>query len=263
MTLIHEFAYHSYGHSPTVRHRHTDNDTLELIQLLSGTGNVLIGNRTYPLSAGNLLFIDASHIHSINPQDDLKYCRNKLIINKSVFIKVLKLVGDLSPLRIFSDNGGNCFIADEIQADKIDAIFRSLNSNLNDSSALAAALQLIQFADASVKEIAPQTDPRISDVMRYINEHYSEPLTIDGIAEKMLLSKYYLCHLFRINTGITVMQYLNEYRLSVARQLLTETSRSIGSIAQDCGFAGSSHFCTVFRSKEGISPREFRKQNTR
>ena len=258
MAFIHEFAYRTFGHSPFVKHKHTDNDTLELIQFLGGEGNVLIGNRTYPLVPGNLVFIDASYIHAINAQDDKKYCRSKLIIKKSSFIKALKDIGDLSPLSIFSDNGGSCFVADNVQTEKIDTIFRSLNGNLTASAALSGAIQLINFVSAQTEEVKPQMDPRISEIIKYINEHYAEPLTIDEIAEKMLLSKYYLCHLFRVNTGVTVMQYLNEYRLSVARQLLSETSLSIGSIALDCGFAGSSHFCTVFRSKEGISPREFR-----
>ena len=258
MTFAHEFAYHQIGRVPQIQHRHTDGNTLELIQVLDGGGNALIGDKTYALHAGTLLFIDAAHIHAINPQNSTAYCRNKLIIDKSVFRQILHTLCDTAPLRVF-DEGGSCFLPDQAQAAEIDSIFSMLhNTAVNGGLVLNAVLQLIRSADMYASAAAPQTDSRINDVLRYLNTHYAEPLTVEQIAAETLLSKYYLCHLFRAHTGITVMQYLNEQRLSSARHLLVHTDRSIAGIAQDCGFGSSSHFCTVFRAREGISPREFR-----
>lgn len=264
MWFIRELAYHQIGRVPLTQHRHSDGDSVELIQVLDGGGNALIGDKTYPLLPGTLLFIDAAGIHALNPQDDTRYCRNKLIIGKSALFRALETVGGETVLHAFTDHGGSCFTPTPELADEIDQVFRLIHqhSSADNSMALWAVLQLIQLAGHYADAAPPETDPRISAILQYIHAHYAEALTVERIAAETHLSKYYLCHLFHAHTGITVMQYLNEQRLISARRLLTQTSRPIAEIAQDCGFGSSSHFCTVFRAREGISPREFRNKNS-
>ena len=258
MSFVHELAYHQVGRVSSVQHRHTDSNTLEFIQILSGNGNALIGDKTYPLAPGTMLFIDATYIHAINPQDSSNYKRNKLIVDKQMLYSILQLLKDQTPLHIFS-GGGSCFLPTQTQAAEIDAVFRGLHTDTHrESDALCTVLQLLHFVHKQPGAAPPQTDPRITHVLQYIHTHYAEPLTVDQIAAETLLSKYYLCHLFRTHTGITVMQYLNEQRLSFARVLLSDSDQPIAEIAQNCGFGSSSHFCTAFRTREGISPREFR-----
>ena len=84
-------------------------------------------------------------------------------------------------------------------------------------------------------------------------------MTIDEIASGVNLSKFYLCRLFREKTGMTLMDYILERRLSMAKVRLADGSGTILEIAADCGFSSGSYFCRVFREKEGMTPREYRK----
>ena len=262
MSFIHELAYHQTGRIPTIHHRHTDYDSLELIQVLKGDGNALIGDHVHPLLPGTLLFIDSSNVHAINPAHDALYCRNKLLVGKTALFQAFEAIDAAHILQIFTNHGGCSFVPDPQTSAAIDQVFHSICQDTpTGSGALWAILQLIRLAGTQIPADAPQTDSKVQAVLQYINRHFAEPLTIDRIAGDTMLSKYYLCHLFRAHTGMTVMQYLNEQRLAAARQLLMHTDRPIVEIAQDCGFNTSSHFCSFFRSQEGMSPREFRRQN--
>ena len=259
MGFVLEAVYRQMGRVPLVLHRHADGDSIELIQVWSGGGSALIGGQSYPLTPGTLLFIDAAEIHALNPQQEAQYCRNKLILCKSAFLHVLQTVDGTRLFDVFA-GGGACFFPSPPTADRIDRVFfaAAQPSPVQNGTALDAALQLIQLAAPQTKVAPSEPDARIRIALEYLNAHYREPLTIARIASETLLSKYYLCHLFHANTGMTVMQYLLEQRLRSARRMLTQTDCTIAEIAQECGFGSSSHFCTVFGEREGVSPRNYR-----
>ena len=239
MGFVLEAVYRQMGRVPLVLHRHADGDSIELIQVWSGGGSALIGGQSYPLTPGTLLFIDAAEIHALNPQQEAQYCRNKLILCKSAFLHVLQTVDGTRLFDVFA-GGGACFFPSPPTADRIDRVFfaAAQPSPVQNGTALDATLQLIQLAAPQTKVAPSEPDARI--------------------ASETLLSKYYLCHLFHANTGMTVMQYLLEQRLRSARRMLTQTDCTIAEIAQECGFGSSSHFCTVFGEREGVSPRNYR-----
>lgn len=261
MSFIHEIAYHQTGRIPMVHHRHTDYDALELIQVLDGGGNALIGDQMHPLLPGTLLLIDSSNVHAIHPDSDTAYCRNKLLVGKHALSQALASIDAAQILKPFTLHGGCSFVPDPKTSASMDHVFHHLYRSPDNSTALWAILQLIHLAQTTAAEETPRTDPRIQAVLQYINRHYAEPLTTQQIARDTMLSKYYLCHLFREHTGMTLMQYLNEQRLAAARKLLIQTDHPILEIAQDCGFTTAAHFCAFFHKQEGLSPREFRKKH--
>ena len=77
----------------------------------------------------------------------------------------------------------------------------------------------------------------------------------------MNISLYYLSHLFKAVTGITVIDYRNELRLTKAKLLLIRTDDSIGSIAQSLGFCSAAYFTEIFTASERIPPSEYRKRH--
>ena len=89
--------------------------------------------------------------------------------------------------------------------------------------------------------------------------HYSDPdLTNSGIASAMGYHPYYLNRLFKDNTGQTLHQYLLEYRVHQACRMLTETNDDVLSIAESCGFGGSSYFIKRFKETVGVTPLKYR-----
>lgn len=264
MTFAREIAYHQQGRAPSVHHSHTDSDSLEVIQIVSGDGTALINDQTYPLGPGILLFIDSANIHSLNPQNVDIYCRNKLIVRRSIIEKSLQAVGAISLLDVFNESGGTCFTLSPELAGQVDDIFRSMSESPKDTALIFSSLiRLLSTLTPQDRLYAQVADIRVARVLHYLHTRYAEPITIDMLAEDSHISKYYLCRLFRNYTGMSIVQYLNEQRLSSARRLLSQTRRSITSIAQDCGFGSPSHFCALFREHEGMTPRDFRNAHSK
>ena len=262
LALTREVVYQEVGRNPFLHHRHTDDNSLEIIQVLSDGGNVLIKDRTYPLTKGTVLFIDAADIHAINPLDESEYCRNKWILEKDKTILAFKAIEAENLLELFSST--SIFVPfSEEQAEKVDHLFRSASRSFDSQNGktFSTLLRLLLLAMEEKETVAEGCDERVHFVLHYLHTHFADVISIDKLAQDAHLNKFYLCHLFHAQTGMTVMQYLKETRLAVARKMLIETKRSITQIAQDCGFGSASHFCTFFKAREGISPREYRLQD--
>ena len=264
--IIDESAYHQTGGASLINHRHLNPDSYEIIQVLGGDGSAFILDRTYPFTPGTLLFIDAASLHCITPADISGYARNKLILDKAHLHGIFEAIGCTDALdAFFKPHAGSCFYLNEEQSRRVDSLFRTITSEnpqeKNGLTVMSALLNLFSLCSRSTEPVEPRSDDKLAPVMQYLRRHYAEPLSVDRIAAETHLSKYYLCHLFRKQTGLTLMEYLYEHRLSAARQQLIDTDLPISAIAQNCGFGSSSHFCTLFRKREGLSPRDFRKNH--
>lgn len=260
MSITREVVYRETGKNQFLHHRHTDDNSLEIIQILSDGGSALIKDCTYPLTRGMILFIDAANIHAINPASESDYCRNKWILQKDKTIKALTAIESEELLDLFSSTPVFMPFSEEL-SESIDHLFRSAAKTYpsQNSKTFSTLLRLLLLT-VPEKENVPtkRCDERINFVLHYLHTHFAEPINIDELAQQTHLNKFYLCHLFHTQTGMTVMQYLKETRLSFARKMLLHTTDSVTRIAQDCGFGSTSHFCTFFRKIEGVSPREYR-----
>lgn len=95
--------------------------------------------------------------------------------------------------------------------------------------------------------------------IRYIEEHYTEPLTLEDVCRVSTLSKTYFCYLFKLITHKTFVEYLNERRIRRALQLLDKQDHSILEVSEELGFNDASHFSRTFKKIVGVSPRDYRK----
>ncbi len=104
-------------------------------------------------------------------------------------------------------------------------------------------------------------DERVTQAMAYIGEHFGESVTLEAVARSVGLSESRLAHLFRAQTGQTVLEHLEGVRLRHARELLEWTGQPVGTIAERCGFASAFYFSTRFRKATGMSPTGFRRES--
>ena len=103
--------------------------------------------------------------------------------------------------------------------------------------------------------------PTVERIMKWVDEHLAEEMSVTDIADALSMSYYYLCHFFKKETGTTVLEYRNECRLTHAKRRLIGSDDNIGDIAHDCGFGSASYFNEVFLKAEGITPSAYRKLN--
>ncbi|WP_413282725.1 PocR ligand-binding domain-containing protein [Vibrio sp. MA40-2] len=101
-------------------------------------------------------------------------------------------------------------------------------------------------------------DIKIKKVVRYIEAHYFEDITLVDAADHVFLSPHYLSKLFKKEIGIGFNQYINQQRLQGAKKMLQYSDWSIARIAHNLGYSCSSYFCKVFRNTYGITPQYFR-----
>lgn len=100
---------------------------------------------------------------------------------------------------------------------------------------------------------------RIKPVLEYIEQHFSETLTLDNLAEVAGMNSRYFCKVFYAATKTTPMNYVNQYRVEHAAYLLESTSRSVTQVGFDCGFCDSSYFTKVFKKFKNITPKNFKR----
>lgn len=229
----------------------------ELFYVIRGEGEFRIENECYPVHEDDLVIVNAntSHTESSHDRRPLEYIvlgidgivlldngRNFSISNYEeykheilFYIKTLLLEA-----RTKSDYYG--IISQDLLEVLIVNIIRRTNAVLT-----VSAMQKPNHECAYVKQ--------------YIDEHFSENLTLDSLAEESHMSKYYLIHAFKKYSGDTPIDYVKKRRLKEACILLRTTDHSLGQIARIIGVSSQSYFSQIFRSEYGISPTEYREES--
>lgn len=92
----------------------------------------------------------------------------------------------------------------------------------------------------------------------YINQNYSDNITLESLAEYMKMNKYYMAHEFKKHMGISPINYLIERRIKECKSLLATTSLSIAEISETVGFSSQSYFAQMFKKNTNMSPKQYR-----
>lgn len=95
-------------------------------------------------------------------------------------------------------------------------------------------------------------------VLKYINHHYMEDITIKDVSESLNLNANYISQLFKKETGITYTKYLTQLRMEKAKHLLTQTNLSLSEICDQVGYNDYFYFLKTFKKYEGISPSNYK-----
>jgi YesN/AraC family two-component response regulator len=120
-------------------------------------------------------------------------------------------------------------------------------------------VQSMQINAVKTRKIYNKTTKDNSfNVIKYIENHYHEKIYIAELAKKCKISIYQFSRVFKREKGITFRDYLVNYRLNKARELLQESALSVGDVGFEVGFSDPSYFTRVFRRHMGVSPSGFR-----
>lgn len=152
------------------------------------------------------------------------------------------------------------------------AAFRKIAAVFKRSHELAAGARAyrLEWAAHALEEVlllldehnprsTPQRlDARVQAAMEYISRSLRQPLGIRQIAGRVGLSDSRLSHLFRQHAGQTVQDFIEQQRMSRARQLLELTNRTVATVAYDCGYENPFYFTLRFKKRTGQSPRAYR-----
>ena len=99
----------------------------------------------------------------------------------------------------------------------------------------------------------------VDQAMAYIRSHIAEPLKTEDIARYVGLNRSYLSALFKEQTGLSPLKYIQRSRLTKAQHLLESSRLSVASIAYACGYQQPESLMKIFRQQYGMSPSAYRK----
>lgn len=240
----------------------------KVVLLLAGRVDYLVEGRSYALKPWDVLLVRHHTIHKAVIDRTQPYERIIIYLDGKYFGRSMpeaRLMGSFDQ----ADRAGQHLLTpSDAQRQELQQVLRAYESSAGDEGVGASALretfiiQLLIHISRMTASAAPsresQYDPKIQQVLSYINEHLHEELTVDQLADLAYLSKYHFMRLFKAQTGSTVHAYVRQKRLLHAARLIRE-GVSVGKAAADSGFGDYSAFHRAFRESFGISPGSLKK----
>lgn len=155
-------------------------------------------------------------------------------------------------------------VADGRRAE-LERAFALLLDNYSHSGAMKTELDhnLLEQVILRCRQLIPaggqlQVDERVKKAQRYIEANFNRPFSVEEVAEAAAMSRSSLAHLFKQQTGSTVLAWRDEQRMMHAARLLRSTAMPVSRIAAECGYGDTPFFCRTFKRLLGYTPREYR-----
>ncbi|MBQ7573325.1 MAG: helix-turn-helix transcriptional regulator [Clostridia bacterium] len=237
----------------------------ELFLVINGERTIFFGDNCYRMKRGDMAVIKPFELHTAESCDVEFYERYVINFNVDDFKCILS---DNEIKLIFKDFNSNLLHFEEHEfnilydsfkvADKMSKIKNPLSKKATMSAILTIIMQLKTIPMIPVSQAAYNISPDITDAINYINLHYKDNITLDILTDKLHISKFHFCRLFKETTGTTFLEYLNNVRLAHAHRLLADGKFTIQDIAQKSGFGSAAYFSRIFKRTYGMSPKEFK-----
>lgn len=241
------------GNWPSYLHSH---NFTELFYVCSGNGSFLIEDQSYPIKKDDLIIVNPNVSHTEISLDDtpLKY----IILGVEGLSFSFK---DQKEYRIF-----NC----AKQKNNLLFYFRTMLSEVEEkqngyqeicvSMLNILTIHLKRITNSAFEIMVSQRPNReCARIKRYIDSNYQENISLDFLANMAHLNKYYFVHIFTRTYGLSPINYLNEKRIQVSKDLLENTDHSIAEISRLSGFSSQSYFAQSFKKNSHMTPGEYRK----
>ena len=235
---------------------HTHSYT-ELFYIVGGKGHFLIDNQLYPVETNNLVVINPQVAHT-----ELSKATQPLAY--------IVLGVESVELACNETTNGKFCILNCFESMEVSSCFRNIlretelqNSGYEEICQAYLEILIIRLMRSIELAVFPEpvlnnTNQQCAAAKRYIDLHFKEAISLDLVAEKSHMNKYYLAHAFKREYGVSPMSYLTSRRIDESKYLLAETDLSLSQISQLLGFSSPSYFTQVFRRTQSISPLEYR-----
>lgn len=250
-------------------------DEMEIIKIIKGKYIVNINLKEYVVEEGDIVILKSCTLHSFKQYENEKMASKTIMFDLSM---LNSNVTDACSIKYFtpfldnkvsyptilkpSDKGykniKNCI-------DKLFLCYEEKNEffELQLKSYLFELFYILfkecfEIHDCSTK-IKDDTTNDIKAILEYIKINYMNLISIKDLANVVNFSEHYFMRFFKKYMGMTCVDYINEYRLNIATNLLETTDMSIMEIAVKVGVNNISYFNKIFKKKFNLTPKEYRK----
>lgn len=236
----------------------------KIVFFLSGQLTYTVEGRTYQPGSGDVIFVGAGDIHSLTVDSSEDYERVVFWVSPAFLRQHSDGSCDLR--RCFTHQEGQRLLRlTSAQEAKMTRLVAELERELKEpdiGSDLMSSLRFLQLMLELQRAVSsgtgqnPGRDDKVDEIMGYITNNLREDLSIEAIAGRFYLSRYYLMHRFKEITGCTVHDYVRQKRLAAAARALT-AGKKPSEAAEISGFADYSAFLRAFKGLYGVSPRQY------
>lgn len=263
-----EIFYYSDLHFSTLEsHVH---DYYEFYFFLGGRVSMELGEEVFPLTPGDIIIVPPGQPHrAVIDDPSVTYQRIVFWISKG-FCESLAAVSESYVYLIRETLAGKGFIyhVDAVDFNALKAQVYTLLAEIRtdrfgrEARIPNLAAELILSLNRMVYEkthagIKNEARSLCEAIASHIDTHFDEDLTLDSLAARFYVSKFYIAHLFQDELGLSVHRYLTMRRLTVSRDALLSGS-SVGEAYSLCGFKDYTSFYRAFLKEYGVSPKEYR-----
>ena len=228
--------------------------TLSLVQATVGEYGIRLGDgKEYSTGEGGFFLapsgVTQTITHRFNRERGLfraRYIFLEVILNQKYRLDDLfdfPVVPDREATRLFSEDFDQLDVAEDL------------------CDRMAVAYRIVKHLLAIGVEKDRERNRKVAPLIEFFRENYSRPIPVAEMADLLKMSGSNLDAIFKRETGLSPIKYLNDYRLSVASSLLAQNNDSIQSIAEAVGFPDPFYFSKMFKAKYRLSPQIYRKTN--
>ena len=242
-------------------------DCCELYYSVSGGKQFLIDNKFYGISPGDLFIINQYESHKLTQIDSMVHERIVLSIHPEFFKEISTAATDL----------GACF------TERPKYFSHKVSLNKEQQKRFLYYINKITAADGYAHDIIERTafmelmilvnqlslaneeaetssefkyNHQVDDILSYINNNITQPLSTTQLADAFFLSESYICRIFKSATGTTINKYITARRISIAKALLSDGA-SVSEAFEKSGFTDYSNFFKAFTKAVGVSPKKY------
>lgn len=253
--------------------------TLEISMVLSGTGEYRVGERAYPVTAGDMLLFNNTESHGMWNIGKTDLTNMALEFEPRFIWSDPGMPFDKSFLSMFFSRSSSF----QHKLDPTNPAFADIQMQFREVcrefiekppyyEIIVKAKLMVLLADIH-RGYRPMTcdsfdsfsryRKAMQQVQSYIAAHYTENLSVEQLAEMVHISPSYFFQIFREVNGLSPKDYIIRMRVDAAMDMLETTSTDVLSIAQACGFNSLSNFYAAFKRMTGKSPVKYREQMVR
>lgn len=250
-------TYHFENHIKIWRHWH---EYLEIIYLVRGSFTLKADKKTFDVSDGDIIIFNPFEVHeSLILSEENEYY---VFVIPPDYIQSWQN-GANYKFRSVISGSSECRNAIKKASEATDSQCREQQLLLNAEVFRFLYLAASEYAEVSESEAELPGKSRhiVEDVKNRIAYCYAEPINIELLANAFFISVSHLQHLFKAQTGMTIVDYVNKTRIENSCKLLENTDLHISAISEKVGIFDYNYFSRMFKKYIGITPTQYRKEH--